>query len=98
MYLIPLVRTGRIVTSCLLFPEYQLEAMAISEVSSYIIPFLYYPSPIINIINFSIYLSCDLDYAKYLMNEYLEKNKFLYKIEFILFCCYILYYNNFTYY
>jgi hypothetical protein len=98
MYLIPLVRTGRIVTSCLLFPEHQVEAMAISEVSSYIIPFFNYPSPILNIINFSIYLFCDLDYTKYLMNEYLEKNKFLYKIEFILLWYYILYYKNFIHY
>lgn len=52
MYLIPFIRTGRAITSCLLFPEYPIEAIATSELVSYIGPFINYP-PVNYYLNFN---------------------------------------------
>lgn len=84
MYLIPFIRTGRAITSCLLFPEYPIEAIAISELVSYIGPFINYPPVNLNIIGFTIYLIYDPMYARELIEIYKNESILLYKIELIL--------------
>tara|TARA_A100001011_G_C14071437_1_gene740472 strand:+ start:18 stop:302 length:285 start_codon:yes stop_codon:yes gene_type:complete len=94
MYLIPLVRTGRAISSCLLFPEYPMEAIAASEIISYIGPFINYPPINLNVIGFTIYLIYDPIYARELMHIYKNQNMLYYKLEVILLtiflCNYIL--------
>ena len=49
MYLIPLVRTSRAITVCTLLPNNPLLSVAISEIASFIVPFIYnYPNDIFN--------------------------------------------------
>lgn len=84
MFLIPLVRTGRAISSCLLFPEYPIEAIAASEIVSYIGPFINYPPINLNIIGFTIYLIYDPIYARELMHMYKNQNILYYKLELIV--------------
>jgi hypothetical protein len=90
MYLIPLVRAGRAATCSLLFPEYQIEMIAISEIVSYSFPFLNFSSPIFNMVGFTIYLIYDREYAIDLMNIYKNEKKIIYNIEFLLLYIYLL--------
>jgi len=90
MYLIPLVRAGRAATCCLLFPEYQTEMIAISEIFSYSFPFLNFSSPIFNMVGFTIYLIYDREYAINLINIYKNEKKIIYNIEFLLLYLYLL--------
>ena len=84
MYLIPLVRTGRAITSCVLFPEYPLQAMAASEMISYVFPFIDYPPITFNIISFTIYLIYDPLYARDLIQIYKNQSILYYRLELIL--------------
>ena len=82
MYLIPYIRTSRAITSCLLFPQHPIQAIAASELISYTVPFITYPSFILNIIGFTFYLFNDPKYTKYLIEIYKNKNILYYKAEF----------------
>ena len=90
MYLIPLIRTGRAITSCLLFPEHPIEAIATSEIISYTIPFInHYPFDL-NIIGFTFYLIYDPIYARNLIQFFKNKNILYYNIELILIILFLL--------
>jgi hypothetical protein len=90
MFLIPLVRTGRAISSCLLFPEYPIEAIAASEIVSYIGPFINYPPINLNIIGFTIYLIYDPIYARELMHMYKNQNILYYKLELLMLVFFLL--------
>lgn len=97
MYLIPLVRINRAVSCCLLFPHHPFEALASTEIISYIGPFINYPPFNVNLICFTIYLLYDRSYTNEIIKLYLDKNLFLYQLEYVLLSLFILLFLNYYY-
>lgn len=95
MYLIPLVRSGRAISSCLLFPDNPIQAIAVSELISYIGPFVNFNPFNINIIGFTMYLIFDPDYAQDLIQIYKNEHILYYKLELILLTIFLVKYNIF---
>lgn len=89
MYLIPLVRTSRAICTCLIFQKHPVECIAVSEILSYVIPFINYPNFQLNIIGFTLYLWYAPEYTHQLMTIYFNQNKFYYNLEIILLISYI---------
>lgn len=93
MFLIPYIRTARSVTSCLLFPNHPIEAIATSEIISYIGPFIKKTYDYSDIMLFMFYYFYYNDEAKNLINDIKNKNLQYYQIEACLlsiFLCYNL--------
>lgn len=89
MYLIPFIRSSRAITSCIIYPEHPIQAIAISEISSFIIPFLNY-SPL-SFIGFLVYIF-DKDYTLNIIDFYKNKNLIYYQSEAISFSLFFLYF------
>ena len=89
MYLIPLIRTNRAISACILMPDYPIQAIAASEIVSYICPFIKYPPFDLNIIGFSIYLIYEPEYAHEIMQKYKELDIIYYKLECLLLLIFI---------
>lgn len=75
MYLIPLVRTSRCITSCFLYPYNPLLAISISEISSFIIPILY-------VNNHNINNKVNTNISNYLYNFYYNLFGFIFILNF----------------
>ena len=93
MFLIPYIRTSRAVSSCLLFPNHPIEAIATSEIISYIGPFLKKNYNYSDIVLFMFYYFYYNEDAKNLINTIKNKNLQYYQAEACLlsiFLCYSL--------
>ena len=75
MYLIPLVRTSRCISSCFLYTYNPLLAITISEISSFIIPILY-------VNNHNINNKVNIDISNYLYNFYYNLFGFIFILNF----------------
>lgn len=98
MYLIPLVRTSRAITVFTLLPNNPLLSVAISEIASYIVPFIYnYPNDIFNTaFLFAYYYLYYTESAFNLMNNIEKNNNLYYKLEFLSILSYLIVYLSNT--
>mgnify|MGYP001480959820 CR=1 FL=1 len=98
MYLIPLVRTSRAITVCTLLPNNPLLSVAISEIASFIVPFIYnYPNDIFNsAFLFAYYYLYYTESALNLMNKIEKNNNLYYKLEFLSILSYLIVYLSNT--
>ena len=98
MYLIPLVRTSRAIATCTLLPNNPLLALTISEISSYIVPFIYnYPNDIFNTgFLFMFYYLNYTESAFFLMDKIQKDNISKYKLKFLCIFIYLILYNYYT--
>ena len=94
MYLIPIVRTSRAICACYLIPDYPILAITISEITSYIIPFIN-NSPLNatnNIILFTFYYIFYNSSAIEIINKYKNRYKLNYYLEILAFLTIFLIY------
>lgn len=94
MYLIPLVRTSRAIAACTILPNHPLIAITASETVSYIIPFIN-NSPLNAINNMILFLFYYISYnesALDVMEQFKNKYKREYIIEFISTLTYLFIY------
>jgi len=73
MYLTPLIRTNRAIATCLLYPDHPIQAIAISEFSSIIIPILN-PKLFPRILATLIAMMYQPNFAHYYIKKYHELN------------------------
>jgi hypothetical protein len=105
MYLIPLIRTSRCISSCFLYTYNPLLAITISEISSFIIPILYVNNHnnkvntnisnylynfYYNLFGFIFILNFDTNYAYDLIEFYKNNDILKYYIELFLLIIFIL--------
>ena len=89
MYLIPFIRMNRAISACILMSDHPIQAIATSEIVSYIGPFIRYPPLDLNIIGFTMYLIYDPEYAYEIMQNYKEIDIAYYKLECVLLLIFI---------
>tara|TARA_B100000902_G_scaffold375106_1_gene404756 strand:- start:18762 stop:19061 length:300 start_codon:yes stop_codon:yes gene_type:complete len=94
MYLIPLVRTSRAITICTLLPNNPLLSVAVSEITSFIVPFIYnYPNDIFNTaFLFGYYYLYYTESALNLMYKIEKNNNLYYKLEFLSILTYLIFF------
>ena len=97
MYLIPLVRTSRAIAACTIISNNPIIAISTSEIVSYVLPFIN-NSPIYALNDMVLFLFYYFYYnesAIDIINQYTNKYKNLYKIEWISILTYLfIYFNN----
>lgn len=93
MYLIPLIRSGRAVAACTLFPLQPVQSVAVSEVISLVLPFIKNSIMSSDILIFMFYFFNNTEQALQLIEEFKEKDLLYYQSEI---CCLLLYLLNFT--
>lgn len=92
MYLIPLIRTSRAITACTILPNNPIIAVSISEIISYVLPFINnsFIYAFNDMILFLFYYYYYNESAIQIIQKY--KNKYInfYKLEFISIFIYLL--------
>ena len=85
--LVPVIRANRAIAASLIYPSHPLQAIAISEVASVIVPFLNpnYFSKIFGLVLSFIYAP---SYAYTILKIFNEKDKIYYQTEL---CCLLLF-------
>lgn len=96
MYLIPLVRTSRAISAITIIPDNPILAISISEITSYIVPFIN-NSPL-NAANdmflFLFYSYYYRDSALEIIDQYKNKYIFNYRLECLFIILYLFIFNN----
>jgi len=92
MYLIPIIRSSRAVAACTLMPSHPVEAIAVSEIISLVLPFIKNSTMNTDILIFMFYFFTDTDHALQLIEQYKQKDLLYYQSEI---CCLLLYLLNF---
>ena len=98
MYLIPYIRAGRAVSSCLLMPDNPIVAISISEIISVLGPLLN-PKLFTKIIGVTMAIMYNPSFAKYYVDNYINVNN-IYKqaeicsILLFIFSYYLIYFYN----
>ena len=91
MYLVPLIRANRAIAASLIFPEYPLPAIAVSEVISVVGPILK-PDLFPRILGTIMAMMYQPYYANYYIKKYHELNNIHNKAEI---CCLLLFVSVF---
>jgi len=94
MYIIPFIRTSRAITACTILPSNPIIAISVSEIISYIYPFIE-NSPLKAFDDMVLFLFYYYSYnsnAIDIINKFKEKNLIKYKIESISIITYLIIY------
>lgn len=92
MYLIPIIRTGRAISACCLFPEYPIYAISASEILSYSIPFIRNSKTDTDIIIFTLLYFFKNEYAQQLIQQFKKRDLLFYQIELYSIILFLIYY------
>ena len=71
MYLTPIIRTNRAISACLIYPSQPIQAIAISEIASFLIP-IFNPKLYPRIFGTIIAIMYQPNYAYYYIKKYNE--------------------------
>lgn len=74
MYLTPIIRTNRAISACLIYPSHPIQAIAISEITSFFIP-IFNPKLYSRIFAIILAIMYQPNYAYYYIKKYHEINK-----------------------
>ena len=91
MYLIPLIRANRAISACILYPEHPIQAIAISEIASVVLP-LFTPKLFPKIIALMLAIIYAPNFASSYIKNFNEVNHLHYQAEICSILLFIAYY------
>tara|TARA_Y100001980_G_C14316522_1_gene138760 strand:- start:93 stop:386 length:294 start_codon:yes stop_codon:yes gene_type:complete len=91
MYIIPLIRTGRAISACYLFPIEPLYAITISETITYIIPIIKKSILDKDTLLYMFYFIFDYNKSIDLIEKYRKERKVYYNFELFSITLFLIY-------